>query len=949
MECPYCNAENRDGVRFCNNCGKPLPLDPAAAPPTAKPATAASNANVTSRSLTPGSRVQGGRYVIKKILGQGGMGAALLATDIRLDSKPVVIKELISDNTDPAKLQEDVRNFKREVATLAHLDHPLIPNVTDHFQEGSRYFMVQEYAEGENLEERMDRVNQPMKEREALGYASEVLDILEYLSQETPPIVHRDIKPANIIIGTKDKRAHLVDFGIARADVTRNAQRKQTSALGTPGYAPPEQYQGNADPRSDLYALAATMHHLLTNRDPRNHPPFTYPPVRALNPQLSPEIEKILSRALINDINQRYQSATAMKKDIDDILLKRFGVSGNTSSYTLGTSGPMGAVSAASAPTVPQQPTRTQPAAAPYQGSQRQQPIPPPPPQQQQGQGNWQNIPPYPPPIALSNRPPTRPQQQSNQGYLGRSLLLLILVVLLIGGLIYAIPYFQAHPLGQSNNPNGTPTSGTTTTTSTSALPANGIGPVKAPDSETIGISDGTVAFATGGPGGSFKMQAANSLKSGDTVSANSLWRAALSKDSGDAESLIYLEDQRVLNAHATSNTPYITIVVGSLMTGDNASVGHDNLQGAYVAQKEFNAGSQLAGGTQVRLLVANSGNNKLYATTVAQQIVLLAKADSTFVGVMGWPFSTHALAAISTLEKAHIPMVSETASSDDLTAISTYFFRVAPSNKTQAILGAKYAEQTLQAKTAVTFVDPADSYSRSLEQGFSTQFTADGNKILATKNYITGQNGHADLPRLLQEAESTNPDIIYFAGHAADVSILLANLPTTGQFSTLPILGGDALYELNYPPSAHVGFNHLRFTAFAYPDEWDVQNLQSQKPGFFSDYSAAYNPNNQHANGQYGYTRPTADVILSYDAMLTMLKASNIALSSSISLTPADLQKALQQITGAKAIQGVSGQISFGSNNDPSNKAIVVLYVDPKGFIHLNSVQGCFLVNHCK
>src|SRR5437667_1390953 len=349
MECPYCNAENRDGVRFCNNCGKPL-----------DPAAARGGTTVTSRSLTPGSRLQGGRYVIKKILGEGGMGAALLATDLRLDGKSVVIKELLSDNTDPTKRQEDVRNFKREVATLAHLDHPLIPNVTDHFQEGSRYFMVQEYVEGENLEERMDRVNQPMKEREALGYASEVLDILDYLAQETPPIVHRDIKPANIIIGNKDKRAHLVDFGIARADVTRNVQRKQTSALGTPGYATPEQYQGNADPRSDLYALAATLDHLVTNRDPRNHPPFTYPPVRTLNPQLSPDIERVLTRALMNDINQRYQSAAAMKRDIDDILLKRFGVSGNVSSYTLGTSGPMITVSAASAPTAPNQPAKRQ-------------------------------------------------------------------------------------------------------------------------------------------------------------------------------------------------------------------------------------------------------------------------------------------------------------------------------------------------------------------------------------------------------------------------------------------------------------------------------------------------------------------------------------------------------------------------------------------------------------
>ena len=353
MECPNCHTENRDGDSFCSNCGMALNQ---AAPP-ARAASTSTGAGTTggktggnSRSLTPGSRLQGGRYVIKRILGQGGMGAALLATDLRLDSKPVVIKELISDNTDPAKLQEDVRNFKREVATLAHLDHPLIPNVTDHFQEGTRYFMVQEYVEGENLEERMDRLNQPMKEREVLGYASEVLDILDYLSRETPPIVHRDIKPANIIIGAKDKKAHLVDFGIARADEA-NAKRKQTSALGTPGYAPPEQYQGNADPRSDLYALAATLHHLLTNRDPRNHPPFSYPPARTLNPQLSPETEQMLKKALTNDINQRYQSAAAMKQVVDGILLNKFGVSDPTSSYTLGTSGPIRAASS-SMPTI---------------------------------------------------------------------------------------------------------------------------------------------------------------------------------------------------------------------------------------------------------------------------------------------------------------------------------------------------------------------------------------------------------------------------------------------------------------------------------------------------------------------------------------------------------------------------------------------------------------------
>src|SRR6266705_1906901 len=176
MECPYCKYENRDGVHYCSNCGRALNTV----------ATSTSTSTPTggnSRTLTVGTPLQGGRYVIKQVLGDGGMGAALLATDKRLDGKPVVIKELISDSTDPLKYKEDEHNFKQEVVTLAHLEHPLIPGVTDNFEEGSRYFMVQEYVEGENLEDRMERLKQPMKERDVLGYASEVLDVLDYLSQ----------------------------------------------------------------------------------------------------------------------------------------------------------------------------------------------------------------------------------------------------------------------------------------------------------------------------------------------------------------------------------------------------------------------------------------------------------------------------------------------------------------------------------------------------------------------------------------------------------------------------------------------------------------------------------------------------------------------------------------------------------------------------------------------
>src|SRR5689334_1256871 len=146
MKCPFCGTDNPPGEMFCGNCGGSL--DPATVPPTVVTGggtatavggastvgstTATSpNSGATSGTLTPNSRLQNGRYIVEKILGQGGMGAAVLAKDTRVSNKRMVIKELISDNSDPKQRQEDVRNFEREVETLANLDHPLIPTVTD--------------------------------------------------------------------------------------------------------------------------------------------------------------------------------------------------------------------------------------------------------------------------------------------------------------------------------------------------------------------------------------------------------------------------------------------------------------------------------------------------------------------------------------------------------------------------------------------------------------------------------------------------------------------------------------------------------------------------------------------------------------------------------------------------------------------------------------------------
>lgn len=328
MICPNCGTENRPGDHFCEECGAQLVAG------AAETTTSGNEIANPAAGLVPGVSLQNGRYVVVKALGEGGMGSVLLAKDTRLADKLTVVKVLNADSSDTEKLHEDVRNFKREAETLAHLDHPLIPDVTDHFEEGSRYYMVMDYVEGENLEHWLERTHQPMKEEEALRYALEVLDILEYLSRQQPVIVHRDIKPANIIIGAKDKHAHLVDFGIARANTLVNGKMRKTTALGTPGYAPPEQYQGYADPRSDLYALAATIHHLVTDRDPGDNAPFQFPPARSLNPQVSPELEQILIKALKTSANERYQTPQEMRRDLE-ALLAGTPVLGTTDGYKI--------------------------------------------------------------------------------------------------------------------------------------------------------------------------------------------------------------------------------------------------------------------------------------------------------------------------------------------------------------------------------------------------------------------------------------------------------------------------------------------------------------------------------------------------------------------------------------------------------------------------------------
>lgn len=248
-------------------------------------------------------------YRILSVAGKGGMGCVYRAEDIVDHSQWAIKVEKITDKNRDLLLSE--------ARILMNLHHPALPGVRKIVETRDVLYIVMEFMEGRTLQKLIDEKGR-FEEEQVIRWFKQVTEVLVYLHGLPQPVVYRDLKPANIIID-RQGNVKLIDFGIAK-EYQNPAQRQQKYIVLSRGFGAPEQYSAkfSADVRTDIYALGATMHYLLTGKDPRK-PPFRFEPTRKLAPQTSYAIEHIIKNCLQPNPDKRYSTAQALLDELEHI------------------------------------------------------------------------------------------------------------------------------------------------------------------------------------------------------------------------------------------------------------------------------------------------------------------------------------------------------------------------------------------------------------------------------------------------------------------------------------------------------------------------------------------------------------------------------------------------------------------------------------------------------
>lgn len=266
--------------------------------------------------MTRVGTVLGGKYEILKKIGQGGMSIVYVAMDTRLN-KQWAVKEIKQNPKQDTRTL--LKGLQMEANILKMVDHPVLPRIVDIINYNGTVFVVMDYIEGRPLSEVL-KLEGAQPQEKVIEWAKDLCSALDYLHSMDPPIIYRDMKPSNIML-KPDGKVKLIDFGTAKEfDVESLAD---TTALGTRGYAAPEQF-GDArgrgihktDARTDIYSLGATLYHVLTGKNP-SEPPYVIKPIRDWDPSLSSGLEKIINKCTMPNPEDRYQSCTELIYDLE--------------------------------------------------------------------------------------------------------------------------------------------------------------------------------------------------------------------------------------------------------------------------------------------------------------------------------------------------------------------------------------------------------------------------------------------------------------------------------------------------------------------------------------------------------------------------------------------------------------------------------------------------------
>lgn len=300
--CVHCGGSNRKTARFCLHCGQA---------PTKSARSRYKTGQLPSQSIMYGST--GDEYLISKLIAQGGMGAVYRAVQAT-DRTIWAIKEMSESAFASGEKEQMIAAFQEEAQLLQTLEHDNLPNVIDVFENNDSHYMVMDFVDGLTFTELMGQQGGVLSEADIIAWGAQLCVVLDYLHNHNPPIIYRDLKPENIMVETDGDVVKLIDFGIARR--FKPKKKGDTTNLGTKGYAPPEQYGKSgqqSDARTDIYALGATLHHMLTGRDPVDSL-FHFSDIQEHITAVSQSTSNAILKAVKLKPSQRHQSAADMYK-----------------------------------------------------------------------------------------------------------------------------------------------------------------------------------------------------------------------------------------------------------------------------------------------------------------------------------------------------------------------------------------------------------------------------------------------------------------------------------------------------------------------------------------------------------------------------------------------------------------------------------------------------------